>query len=83
LASKSSLLINVLKEIFSPTFIFLVNFVLIYPLVTGEYTRHMGSIESAFISDAIFIDRNGFSNWNPDWYCGFPFHLSYPPLIPF
>ena len=52
-------------------------------MVTGEYTRHMGSIESAFISDAIFIDRNGFSNWNPDWYCGFPFHLSYPPLIPF
>ena len=43
----------------------------------------MGSIESAFIADARFVDYNGFVNWNPLWYCGFPFHLSYTPLVPF
>ena len=83
MASFRSLRFSVLKEIVSPAFIFLVNILLIYPLLTGEYTRHMGSIESAFISDARFIDRNGFANWNPLWYCGFPFHLSYTPLIPY
>jgi len=83
LASYRSLQFGVVRGIVSPAFIFILNVLLIYPLFTGECTRHMGSIESAFISDARFIDENGFANWNPLWYCGFPFHLSYTPLIPY
>ncbi len=71
-----------LKEAASPVFIFLVNVLLVFPLFTGEYTQHMGSIESAFIADAEFIDANGLVNWSPLWYFGFPFHLTYTPLIP-
>jgi len=55
-----------------------------FPLFTGEYTQHMGSIESAFISDARFILENyPHVNWYPSWYLGFPFHLSYPPFVPY
>ena len=71
-----------IRTFFLLAFIFLVNVLLIYPLFTGDYTQHVGSIESAFITDARFIDSYGFSNWNPLWYCGFPFHLSYTPLLP-
>ena len=70
-------------EVASPIFIFLLNVLLVFPLFTGEYTQHIGSIESAFIADAEFIDANGFTNWSPLWYCGFPFHLTYTPLIPY
>jgi len=60
------------------------NIALSFPLFTGEYTQHMGSIESAFISDARFILENyPHLSWYPLWYLGFPFHLSYPPLLPY
>jgi len=68
----------------SPIAVFLVNLVLAYPLFSGEYTAYIGSIESAFISDARFIAEN-YPNltWNPLWYAGFPFHFSYSPVLPY
>jgi len=68
----------------SPIAVFLLNLVLAYPLLTGEYTAYVGSIESAFISDARFIAEN-YPNltWNPLWYAGFPFHFSYSPVLPY
>jgi len=71
-------------SVVSPIVVFLLNLILAYPLFTGEYTAYIGSIESAFISDARFIAEN-YPNltWNPLWYAGFPFHLAYSPLLPY
>ena len=61
-----------------------INFIIVYPLFKVGYTSHMGSIESAFISDARFIAQNyPYVSWNPLWYLGFPFHLFYTPLLPY
>ena len=47
-----------------------------------EYTRHMGSIEAAFISLARYISQNWSDlTWLPLWYGGIPFQNSYPPLL--
>ena len=56
----------------------------IYPIFSGDFTQNWGSIESAFLSDAIFVARN-YPNlgWYPYWYGGMPFQVSYPPLLPF
>jgi len=60
------------------------NLLLSFPLFSGEYTHHMRSIEPAFTSDARFILENyPHINWYPLWYLGFPFHLTYPPLVPY
>ena len=71
-------------SLFSSIVIFLLNLALVFRLFTGEYTAHIGSIESAFISDTRFIVEN-YPNltWNPLWYAGFPFHLFYMPLVPY
>jgi len=71
-------------SLFSSIAIFLLNLALVFPLFTGEYTAHIGSIESAFISHARFIAEN-YPNltWNPLWYAGFPFHFFYMPLMPY
>jgi len=71
-------------SLFSFIAIFLLNLALVFRLFTGEYTAYIGSIESAFISDARFIVEN-YPNltWNPLWYAGFPFHLFYMPLVPY
>jgi len=71
-------------SLISPIAIFLLNLTLVYPLFTGEYTTHIGSIESAFISHARFIAEN-YPNltWDPLWYAGFPFHFFYTPLMPY
>lgn len=75
---------NSILKVLIPVAIFTLNTILIYPLFTGEYTQHIGSIESAFLSDAKFIVENYPNlNWNPQWYCGFPFHLFYTPLLPY
>lgn len=56
---------------------------LIAPLYGGDFTRHRGSIEAAFISDARFIVENFPDlSWNPLWYLGFPFEWFYTPLLP-
>jgi hypothetical protein len=47
-----------------------------------EYTRHMGSIEAAFISLARYISQNWSDlTWFPLWYGGIPFQDSYPPVL--
>ncbi|MBI4318639.1 MAG: hypothetical protein HY675_09130, partial [Chloroflexi bacterium] len=64
--------------------LFAVNIILVLPLFQGGYTQYLGSIESAFITDARFISENGlFATWSPLWYMGFPFHLFYTPLLPY
>ena len=56
----------------------------IYPLFQPEHTSSMGSIETAFITDAKWISNNMSDLWwNNEWYLGFPFYRSYTPLVPF
>lgn len=63
-----------------PVGILLLSVLRVYPQFLGEYTQHLGSIECAYIFQAKFILEN-FPNlgWNPFWYGGHPFKLSYPP----
>lgn len=66
------------------TAIFVGNILIIRPLFSGGYTPYMGSIESAFLTDARFISNNfPFASWDPQWYMGFPFHLFYTPGLPY
>lgn len=61
----------------------ILNMALVFPRFTGEYTQYLGSIESAFLSDARFIvQRYPHLSWNPLWYMGYPFHIFYTPLLP-
>ncbi len=64
--------------------LWVLNAIIVFPLFSGGYTQFSGSIEPAFLTDARFIASN-FPNigWDPLWYGGFPFHLAYPPLVPF
>jgi len=56
----------------------------IYPMFTGDFTQNWGSIESAFLSDAVFVANNyPHLGWYPYWYGGLPFHISYVPLLPY
>ncbi len=82
-ASRSLRSYRTIQGYMVPVSVFLLNVLLAYPLFTGEYTQHLGSIEASFIADSRFITENLGSNWNPLWYCGFPFHLAYTPLIPY
>lgn len=67
-----------------PLVIMLLNLYLVYPLFTGEYTQFPGSIESVFLADAKFIVENfPHISWHPFWYLGFPFYLTYQPVLPF
>ncbi len=67
-----------------PLGILLLNIFLVLPLFKGEFTQSMGSIEAAYISDARWVFENIKDlSWNPLWYLGFPFHLSYAPVFPF
>jgi len=60
------------------------NTALVLPLFYGGYTKYMGSIESAFLTDARFISENfPYVSWNREWYMGFPFHLFYNPALPY
>lgn len=60
------------------------NAILVLPLFWGGYTPYMGSIETAFLSDARFIAESlPHLGWNPLWYMGFPFHLFYNPGLPY
>ncbi len=51
-------------------------------LFTLEYSRHMGSIEAAYISLARYIAEHPFEwGWFPLWYGGVPFQNTYPPVL--
>ena len=70
--------------------LFLATALTIYPLFTGDFPAYYVSpgvfnwvsIESAYMSDAIFLSNN-FPNagWFPYWYGGLPFSVTYPPLF--
>ncbi|MDW7986191.1 MAG: hypothetical protein RMI88_03105 [Nitrososphaerota archaeon] len=51
-----------------------------YPLLYGKYTWNTGSIESAYIAQSRMLSENfPVPGWNPLWYGGHPFKLSYSP----
>jgi len=53
-----------------------------YPLFHGKYTWNTGSIEIAYIIQAKMVCENfPLTGWNPAWYGGYPFKLSYPPAF--
>jgi hypothetical protein len=67
-----------------PFTLFLLNAYLCRELFTTEYTRHMGSIEAAYISiSRLMMNHWGDLSWFPEWYCGIPQQNSYPPLLHF
>ena len=75
---------KILTLLVLPLGLFILNILVVYPLFKGGYTSQMGSIETAFIADAKFIyEHFPHLSWNPLWYLGFPFHLSYTPFLPY
>ncbi len=65
-----------------PAALFLLNAWLCRELFSIEYTRHVESIEAAYISISRIIMRHwGDLRWFPEWYGGIPQQNSYPPLL--
>ncbi|MDQ6675705.1 MAG: hypothetical protein M3Z09_00245 [Acidobacteriota bacterium] len=62
--------------------LFLINAYVSWRVFGLEYSRHMDSIEGAYlaISRHILASFPDLSWW-PAWYGGIPFHNSYPPLL--
>ena len=61
-----------------------VNIYISLELFVTEYTRHMNSIEGAYIAIARFLlDYDWTLTWYPFWNGGGPFQNAYPPLLPF
>jgi hypothetical protein len=64
-------------------FLLLLNAFLVRDLFRIEYTRHMGSIEGAYIAIIRHLLEHGPGDrWFPLWYAGIPFQNTYPPLLP-
>ena len=65
-------------------FIFALNLWIAKPLFRGDYNLNLNSIEMAFFIDAKHVVEN-FPKiwWYPNWYLGYPFILSYNPVVPF
>ncbi len=62
--------------------IFLANATLIRELFSTEYTKHLGSIEAAFIALSNTMQSHWHERvWWPIWYGGIPFQNTYPPLL--
>lgn len=62
--------------------LFAVNAAICRELFWTEYTRHMGSIEAAYIGLSRYILENWRDlSWFPLWYGGIPFQNTYPPLL--
>jgi hypothetical protein len=62
--------------------LFALNFYICHELFWIEYTRHMGSIEGAFIGIARWAMHHwGDLTWFPLWYGGVPYQNTYPPLL--
>ncbi len=62
--------------------LFALNFYICHELFWIEYTRHMGSIEGAFIGIARWVTHHWSDlTWFPLWYGGVPYQNTYPPLL--
>lgn len=62
--------------------VFTGNLYIVRELFYTEYTRHVGSIEAAYISlSRIMVEHWQDRVWWPLWYCGIPFQNTYPPLL--
>ncbi len=62
--------------------LFLLNAVLVQRLFTLEYSSHVGSIESAYVSIARYFMEHGRDlGWFPLWYGGIPWQNTYPPFL--
>ncbi|MDX2153809.1 MAG: hypothetical protein SFV54_23910 [Bryobacteraceae bacterium] len=62
--------------------LFLLNAVLVRRLFTLEYSAHVGSIESAYISlSRYYLEHWTTLGWFPLWYGGIPWQNTYPPLL--
>jgi len=59
-----------------------INAIIVLPLFKGEYNWNLGSIDCAHVTYAQYAALHPGANWNPQWYCGFPTHLTYPPIFP-
>jgi hypothetical protein len=60
----------------------LLNLYICRELFVTEYTRHLGSIEAAYISISRYLMDNWRDlTWFPLWYTGVPFQNTYPPLL--
>ena len=82
--AKGTSKIDVTVDALLATLAFIVTAFTIYPFFFGEFSQNWSSIESAFLSDAIFIAENyPHVGWYPYWYGGIPFHLSYTPFLPY
>lgn len=66
-----------------PVVIFWVGFGHVGPLMRGEFTQHLGSIEVSYIQMARFIEKSlpNFA-WQPKWYLGYPMPVIYTPVVP-
>lgn len=58
------------------------NAVICRELFWTEYTRHLGSIEAAYVAISRYVIENWRDlSWFPLWYAGVPFQNTYPPLL--
>jgi hypothetical protein len=63
-------------------FLFALNAWICRELFVTEYTRHLDSIEAAYISISRYVVENWRDlTWFPLWYTGVPFPNTYPPLL--
>ena len=73
------------KALYSFLFIFgliLINLLLIYPIFSGSSPSFLDSGEAQYVSISKYIlDNFPSHSWNPQAYAGFPFHISFSPLL--
>jgi hypothetical protein len=62
--------------------LFLINVWVAARLFSLEYSRHMGSIEAAYVGIARYLQTHWRDmTWFPLWYGGVPYQNTYPPLL--
>jgi hypothetical protein len=62
--------------------LFALNAYITLRLFHTDYTRHMGSIEGAYVGLARYVSQHwGDMGWFPLWYGGIPYADTYPPLL--
>jgi len=70
------------RLVLSSALLLLLNAYICRELFITEYTRHLGSIEAAYMGISRWLVLHPTDlNWFPLWYGGEPFQNSYPPLM--